>query len=92
MWEHRKILGGVAHVHPGYGEPTPSHEDVSTWAAVERGLGRRLLWPIITMDRELHYVGAGWLNRYAHSLTPFLHIEDIEELRRRAQQPTRRIK
>lgn len=55
LWEtlyvHRKDLLGVAHSHPGGGVPGPSYTDVTTFSALERGLGvGRLLWPIITED------------------------------------------
>ena len=51
MWENREILGGIAHTHPWKGTPWPSGIDVTTFSACERGLGRRLVWPIITFDR-----------------------------------------
>jgi len=57
LWEHRERLGGVAHTHPGRGQVSPSHEDVTTWAAVERGLGKRLLWPVMNFDEVRYY---GW--------------------------------
>jgi hypothetical protein len=51
LWENRKALLGVAHSHPGGGIPGPSHTDVTTFSAIERGLGvGRLLWPIVTAD------------------------------------------
>lgn len=50
IWANRAVIGGVAHTHPGSGPPTPSNEDVTTWSAVERGLGCRLDWPIATRD------------------------------------------
>lgn len=55
LWDilhtHRKDLLGVAHSHPGGGTPSPSYTDVTTFSALERGLGvGRLLWPIITED------------------------------------------
>ena len=57
LWEHREKLGGVAHTHPGRGRVGPSHEDVTTWAAIERGLGKRLLWPVMNFDEVRYY---GW--------------------------------
>ncbi len=50
MWEYRRVLGGVAHTHPGSGPPIPSHTDITTWRANERVFGP-LLWPIATSDR-----------------------------------------
>lgn len=45
-------VAGVAHSHPGSGVPYPSHEDLTTFAAVEGpfGIARRIVWPIITCD------------------------------------------
>lgn len=59
LWEHRAHLGGVAHTHPGGGIPVPSHTDLTTWAAVEVGLGRRLLWPILSDQVAPWYVWRG---------------------------------
>lgn len=50
MWENRDIIAGFAHSHPGSGLPGPSHEDVTTFAAIEAALGRKLDWWIITAD------------------------------------------
>jgi hypothetical protein len=44
FWNHREELLGFAHSHPGAGFPGPSHTDVTTFRAVERALGRRLVW------------------------------------------------
>ena len=51
LWAHRDRLGGVAHTHPGAGEPRPSTEDITTFAACEAGLGRRLDWWIASADQ-----------------------------------------
>ncbi len=50
LWEHRARIVGVAHTHPGVGTPRPSWEDLTTFAAVEDGLGRRLIWWIASAD------------------------------------------
>lgn len=45
LWEHRKDPNlGFAHSHPGTGEPSPSWTDITTFVAVEKGLGRRISW------------------------------------------------
>lgn len=46
LWDaHRNdTLLGFAHTHPGAGMPHPSHEDITTFRAVEKGLGRRVTW------------------------------------------------
>ena len=61
MWESRHRLAGVAHSHPGGGRPGPSRTDVTTFAAVEAGLGRRLRWWITSTDGlvELEWRGPG---------------------------------
>lgn len=44
MWEHRKTILGFAHSHPGSGVPGPSGTDVTTFRAVEKALGRQIVW------------------------------------------------
>ena len=57
LWEvmldtyQKGILAGFAHSHPGSGWPAPSYEDITTFAAIERGLGTRLTWWIASSDR-----------------------------------------
>lgn len=51
LWEHRMVLGGLAHTHPGTGMQWPSKTDITTFAAVEAGLGKRLVWPIVGETR-----------------------------------------
>ena len=41
LWEHRGHLGGVAHTHPWDGPAGPSHTDLTTFRAVELGLGKQ---------------------------------------------------
>ncbi len=54
LWEflntNRDRISGVAHSHPGSGIPGPSYEDVTTFSAIERGLGRMFDWWIATSD------------------------------------------
>jgi hypothetical protein len=50
LWENRATLLGFAHSHPGHGVPGPSSTDVSTFVAVEKALGRPLLWWIVSED------------------------------------------
>ncbi len=61
LWLHRFELLGVAHTHPGSGVPSPSCEDLTTFAAVEAGLGVRLVWWIATMQEvvALRHIGPG---------------------------------
>jgi len=51
IWDKRKELSGFAHSHPG-GFSVPSTTDISTFRAVESGLGRRLNWWIVT-ERDI---------------------------------------
>jgi len=50
LWENRGVVTGFAHTHPGNGLPGPSYTDVTTFAAVEAGLGKRLDWWILSSD------------------------------------------
>jgi hypothetical protein len=59
LWDNRNDLMGFAHSHPGSGFPGPSMEDLTTFSAVERGLGRRLLWWICTKDQVLTWAWDG---------------------------------
>jgi len=59
LWDNRDKIFGFAHSHPGSGEPAPSWEDLTTFAAVEKGLGKRLVWPIVTSDRVAFFVWSG---------------------------------
>lgn len=50
IWQRRHEIKGIAHSHPGRGLPQPSHTDVTTFRAIEKALGRRLTWWIISED------------------------------------------
>lgn len=50
MWANRENISGFAHSHPGSGMPGPSYTDVTTFAALELGLGVRLDWWITSSD------------------------------------------
>jgi len=51
LWARRELVLGIAHTHPWNGDPYPSQTDLTTFAAVEAGLGRRLKWWVVTMDQ-----------------------------------------
>ena len=51
FWTNRDKILGFAHSHPGGGVPGPSYEDVTTFAAVEAALGKRLDWWIASENR-----------------------------------------
>ncbi len=59
LWNKRETLGGVAHTHLCHGPPTPSITDVTTFAAVEKGLAMRLIWPIVTFTTVEYFAWAG---------------------------------
>ena len=49
IWDHRAEITEIAHSHPGDFLDF-SKEDLTTMQAVEAGLGRNLIWSIITKD------------------------------------------
>jgi len=59
LWDAFKddTLLGFAHSHPGSGVPGPSYSDVTTFAAVEAAIGKRLDWWITSSD---HMVLLRW--------------------------------
>lgn len=84
LWENREILGGVAHTHPWNGSAGPSSTDVTTFAAVEVGLGKRLVWPIVTFSEVgyFEWIGPERLDYGVVGVRRFrLHRELIEHLR-----------
>lgn len=86
LWEHRGQLLGVAHTHPGRGIPGPSWEDLTTFEAVEAGLGKRLLWWIANADGMILLRWAG-PDRYAYSTARLVVEPDwTAELRQRSAQ------
>ncbi|MCK9567620.1 hypothetical protein M0R72_01560 [Candidatus Pacearchaeota archaeon] len=52
IWENCAIVSGFAHTHPGSGVPGPSHTDITTFIAVEKGLGKHLNWFILSSDSQ----------------------------------------
>lgn len=57
QWHEDGCLDGFAHSHPGSGVPGPSYTDLTTFAAIEAALGRRLLWWITSSD---HVIRIDW--------------------------------
>lgn len=55
LWNNREELGGFAHTHPWSGEAHPSSIDLSTFAAIEAGLGKQIVWAIVTMSEVGYY-------------------------------------
>lgn len=86
LWKNRHHLGGVAHTHPWDGPGHPSHTDITTYQAVESGLGRWCVWPVVTMTEVGYYVldpqtrePVQWDNPFNHN--PFWP-DTVRELRR----------
>jgi len=70
LWEHRREhFLGFAHSHPGSGIPGPSWTDLTTFAAVELGLGRRLTWWITS---STHMIGLNYQGPDKYKYNPFL--------------------
>jgi hypothetical protein len=68
LWDLRKEPGlGFAHSHPGSGVPRPSLTDVTTFNAIERGLGRDVGWFITSSD---HLVLCYWTGPGKHDYYP----------------------
>lgn len=71
LWEHLlatvDTTWGIAHIHPGDGMPWPSREDMTTFAALEAGFGRRFSWPIITANSGAIFAWREPLRRYARA-------------------------
>jgi hypothetical protein len=81
LWENRANIGGVAHTHPWNGEAAPSHTDVTTFSALERGLGCRLWWPIVTFTDAVTFEWKG-PGEYEYGFrTNVLSVEAITTLR-----------
>jgi hypothetical protein len=81
MWKYRHCLGGVAHTHPWYGTASPSHTDVTTWRACEQGLGKLLLWPIVTFSEVRYFVFNRVTGNYCEAPPPSFEVSSLERLR-----------
>jgi hypothetical protein len=83
LWENRKVISGFAHSHPGSGVPLPSPMDITTFEAIEKGLGRRLKWWITSQDQlsYTHHEGGGPTDYVTFRITSE-HPAWLDELRR----------
>lgn len=84
LWENRQHLGGVAHTHPWHGEAWPSNTDVTTFRAVEQGLGKLLLWPVVTFSEVGYFAFNERTKEYVKVDNKYVPIDgtiDVEELR-----------
>lgn len=90
LWDNRLIVQGVAHTHPGSGVPGPSFTDVTTFAAIESSLGRRLDWWIASDDNIIvaRWVGPDRLSYRGESLkTEPMWLAELRRLSQYHQQP-----
>ena len=81
LWKHRKIVGGVAHTHPWHGQSAPSSTDLSTFRAIEQGLGQLLLWPIVTFTEVRSFVWDSATKAYVEAGPLTFTLEGVERLR-----------
>jgi hypothetical protein len=58
IWRHRAELTGIAHSHPN-GPARFSAEDLTTMAALDDALGRRLCYWVVTGDKVLRRTAEG---------------------------------
>jgi hypothetical protein len=67
IWDHRTEITEIVHSHPGDFLDFSS-EDLTTMQAVEAGIGRRLIWSIVTQDgflsridgKDVHRTDSPW--------------------------------
>jgi len=85
LWENRENLGGVAHVHPWYGEANPSGTDTSTFSACEAGLGLRLVWAVVTFSEVGYFAWDETNGGYVKLSSPPLRVVDVDEMRSRSR-------
>lgn len=81
LWENRRYLGGVAHTHPWSRAAAPSPTDLTTFRAVEDGLGRRLVWPIATLGEVAYWMrdpDGSYSPREVKEALPGMNYEDRE--------------
>ena len=79
MWDNRDRMGGEVHTHPFSDIPVPSPTDVTTWSAIERGLGRRFVWGIAAKFVTLFYVWTG-PGLHDYMLVPHIAKDTIQGL------------
>lgn len=95
IWSCREDILGIAHTHPGSGHyPFPSSDpDLTTFEAVEAGLGRRLIWWIVN---ETHMSSVVWRDDMHEYVTIHLHQSFepkwVLELRQWAEVVPRRLR
>jgi proteasome lid subunit RPN8/RPN11 len=93
LWDRREVVHGVAHSHP-HGMNDPSDTDVTTWRAIEKGLGRKLFWPIVTTSSVKVFHHNPVTGNYEHTQMPLSYDvtseiwgATIQQLRKRSYDP-----
>lgn len=81
IWENRDHVLGLAHSHPGSGTPLPSYEDLTTFAAIEAALGKRLQWWIVSEDSMIVLSWLGPARLHYKSATVEYEVSWLAELR-----------
>ena len=81
IWQYREHVAGVAHTHPWNGQASPSGIDVTTWRAIEQGLGKLLLWPIVTFTEVRCFVYNEVTGDYCEAGPLTFEISGIDRLR-----------
>lgn len=88
LWDflvgNRDQIGGVAHTHPWEGSAWFSKTDVTTWSALERGLGVRWIWPVVTFSEVKNFVWVG-PGKLDYGLSDFCPPVDVIGLRERSK-------
>jgi len=86
LWDAFKADTLLGFAHPGSGVPGPSYSDVTTFAAVEAAIGRRLDWWITSSDHVvlLHWAGPDKLSYRSTIVTEAPSW--VAELRRLSQE------
>jgi len=82
IWEHRQEVCGIAHTHPWEGPASPSFEDMTTFNAIDRALGRPLLWVILSADDRKDFIRGEDQNWSL--VPPTFYLEGEKELRSRS--------
>lgn len=89
LWQNRESIGGIAHTHPWIGKAWPSKTDKTTFAAIEAGLGKRLLWSIISDDDIRFLVFNPVTSEYVEATSTFSETEEwktlVEEMRKKSK-------
>lgn len=89
LLENRGVIGGIAHTHPWDGPAWPSTTDVTTFRALEQGLGKLFLWTVVTFTDVKHFAWNAVTEEYCELDPKYVFqgkpLVDLEELRTRSR-------